>query len=157
MSPELEHELVTKYPNIFHDYAGDRENNLMAFGMECGDGWYDIIDNLCHVIQSEVDFVNEHYSVSFRCEAVQVKEKYGTLRFYIHFFYGEKLSDEQMDRVNMSMNIIHGAITMAERMSSRSCGTCGAKSTLSDDIFPKNECDGCFALHSDILSNRDPA
>lgn len=155
MNIELTEKLVSKYPSIFAQYGGDPKDTSMAYGIECGNGWFDIIDTLCNTIQSEVDHINFNYEVSLRCEAVQVKEKYGSLRFYIHFFFDENLDELNMKRVEMSMNIIHGAITMAERMTAKICETCGDKSSLSNDIFPKSECEACATLRYDALSNRD--
>ena len=49
----------------------------MCWGIACGDGWYDIIDTLCHHIKLSVDRSN------MTVEAVQVKSKWGGLRFYV--------------------------------------------------------------------------
>ena len=47
----------------------------IAFGFECGDGWYELLDNLMDEIQK----IDIDKSVSVH----QVKEKFGGLRFYI--------------------------------------------------------------------------
>ena len=47
MGPDKEKQLFEKYPKIFSDLKYT----------ECGDGWYDIIDALCTVIQNEADNV----------------------------------------------------------------------------------------------------
>ncbi len=76
MSPDLEKRLSTKYPELF---------SQVFFGVECGDGWYNIIDRLCGFIQSSI------YNLTFsgggdegfhlpQLEFSQIKEKYGTLR-----------------------------------------------------------------------------
>ena len=156
MKVELDERLVSKYLSIFPRYGGDPRDTCLAFGIECGDGWFDLLDKLCGVIKHEVEFMNRIWpQLKFRCEAEQVKEKYGILRFYIHFYYEPNLPSEDMERVNASMARIGGAITMAEAMSSKICETCGEKSTLSNDIFPKNECNACATLRHDALSNRD--
>ena len=46
MKLELENKLVEKYPAMFVNYHGDERDTCMAFGFECGDGWYDILDKL---------------------------------------------------------------------------------------------------------------
>ena len=79
MKDELEQKLVKKYPKIFRDYHGDMTQTCMTWGFECGDGWYDIIDNLC----ANIEKVCEQYKKkSIEVIAVQVKEKFGGLRFY---------------------------------------------------------------------------
>ena len=64
MNIELTEKLVSKYPSIFAQYGGDPKDTSMAYGIECGNGWFDIIDTLCHTIQSEVDHINFNYEVS---------------------------------------------------------------------------------------------
>lgn len=49
------------------------KNNLMAFGWECDSGWYPLIQEL-------IEKLNEYPE---EMHLMQVKEKYGTLRFYI--------------------------------------------------------------------------
>lgn len=48
-------------------------NNLMAFGFECDKGWYPLIEELI----KELDKLPEEI------EVLQVKEKFGSLRFYV--------------------------------------------------------------------------
>src|SRR5665811_1308045 len=54
------------------------EETGMCRGFECGDGWFDILDALCERIQFTIDNDDVQQVV-----ARQVKEKLGTLRFYI--------------------------------------------------------------------------
>ena len=109
MSPELDKQLCDKYPALFRDRHELPEYSAMSFGFECGDGWYNLIDDLCHCIQSVVD--------SRKIEPVvvdHVKEKFGALRFY----------------VSGGDDVIEGMIWMAEYMSTRICETCGEKGQL---------------------------
>ena len=102
MKTELDQQLVSKYPNLFTQYGG---NTWLTFGIECGDGWYSLIDTLCGAIQGEVNWVNRLWpELNFSCSAVQVKEKYGCLRFYYEFFYTSDLSTDQMIKLEVSMN-----------------------------------------------------
>ncbi len=77
MKKELQEKLFKKYPNIFKDVDKTPEESGMAFGIQTGDGWFWLIDNLCeelnkYKIQNKVPI-----------KAFQVKEKFGELRFYI--------------------------------------------------------------------------
>lgn len=148
MSPELQHELVSKYPDIFKDYGGDPKNTCLAFGIECGDGWFDIIERLCHLIQSEVDYINRMHKdkMKYRCWAVQVKEKYGTLRFYYDFSYAENLSKQEQDMLHRSMDHIGGMSAMASTMSARVCEHCGDRGKMGEEVFPRTLCDACHTL-----------
>jgi len=76
MKKEYELQLVEKFPIIFKDYGGDMRETCMHWGMECGDGWYSLIYSLCADITSLIGDKN------IKVTAVQVKEKFGGLRFY---------------------------------------------------------------------------
>ena len=82
----------------------------MCWGFECGDGWFGIIDDLCEKIQNHVDKTGIH-----QVEAVQVKEKWGGLRFYI----------------NCGDDYIHNLINNAENESFKTCEICGSKKDVS--------------------------
>jgi hypothetical protein len=57
MSPDLEKQLVKQYPEIFKDYGVDARVSNMFFGVECGDGWFGLIDCLCQKIQHRIGSV----------------------------------------------------------------------------------------------------
>lgn len=104
MKPELETQLVKKYPKIFKMVGSTPQDSCMAWGISVGDGWYWLIDKLCDRLQSDIDSNNRLQLV-----AAQVKEKFGGLRFYIN-----SGSDEQ-----------YGAIYFAETLSFSICERCG--------------------------------
>ena len=120
MRKELQDKIFEKYPKLYRQKDLDMKQTAMCWGISCGDGWYNIIDNLSSTIQNRVDWLNgEGYHdyrndlpedhVKITIEAVQVKEKYGGLRFYI----------------NQSDSYIDGAISFAEHLSYKTCETCG--------------------------------
>jgi len=127
MKRELDEQLCAKYPKIFKDRHGDMRETLMCWGFECGDGWFNIINQLCANIQHHIDWCERQRDLEVKkgiegesgmprtphvqqVVAVQVKEKFGTLRFYTSG------GDEQ----------IYGMIRMAESMSAVTCEECGA-------------------------------
>lgn len=73
----------------------------IAFGFECGDGWFEILDNLMDKIKE----VDTDRSVSVH----QVKEKFGGLRFYIEG------GNDEVDKL----------ISEAEEKSFKTCEVCG--------------------------------
>jgi hypothetical protein len=75
----------------------------MLWGFECGDGWFEIIKKLSKRLE---DTSNK---TGMDIQAVQVKEKYGTLRQYIEG------GDDDADK----------AIKEAEDESERTCEQCG--------------------------------
>ncbi len=127
MTEQYTKSLCEKYPIIFG-------NN---FYFECGDGWYNLIDNLCKMISNHDEWINykidlekkngitsedyEHVNV----EAAQVKEKFGGLRFYV-------LGGDEY---------VRGLIDMAEKMSYSICEVCGHKGEERDTSWIRTLCD----------------
>lgn len=156
MKLELEQQLVSKYPNLFKQYGGDPKDTCMAFGFECGDGWYHLIDTLCGSIQSEVNWINRLWpDLNFSCTAVQVKEKYGSLRFYYEFTYATDLPDDKMKNLIGSMDRIGGMTSFAEKISETTCENCGGKCEREDATFPRALCNACEQLRRDSIDSKD--
>lgn len=65
--------------SFFHPEKSLQES-LMSFGFECRDGWKDLLWELCEKIEKEL---NENPELKENFEVLQVKEKFGGLRFYI--------------------------------------------------------------------------
>lgn len=76
MTENLEEKLIKNFPKIF-SYKHTKNEPFGMWGFECDDGWYELIYNLCEKIQNEC---NE--SKCEQVKALQVKEKFGGLRFY---------------------------------------------------------------------------
>lgn len=167
MTPDLQNKLYEKYPKLFAQRKLPMTHTAMCWGIDCGDGWYNILNKLCGNIQSYVDQQREYRARELRhqraikravngdktalvkfhmyhgqitsythkaveadiadamvgkeryirgltpqvpkIQAVQVKEKFGTLRFY----------------TNCGNEYIDGLIAMAEAMSAVTCEECG--------------------------------
>jgi hypothetical protein len=155
MKSELEKKLISRYPDFFRDVTKSPQETCMCWGVETGDGWYDIIDSLCGFLTDLRE--NRHYylrlkdqyrdnknhgSIDFNCPEIifdQVKEKYGTLRVYWHFAGSEdyedikpKLEDpDELDRaIDRYMNIVDGVIDFCEYLSSKTCEVTGKPGKL---------------------------
>ena len=100
MRPVLETLLCRRYPDLFRQTELPMTETCMCWGFTHHDGWFAIIDALAETI-SEIDP---------EAEATQVKEKFGTLRFYC-----DATSDPADE-----------AITAAEHFSGRVCEESGA-------------------------------
>jgi len=146
MKEELEQKLVAKYPTIFKKYGSSRTESCMSYGCECNDGWYDILDTLCTALTSlyETGFFIDGESIILEAPKVvasQIKEKFGTLRFYYILEYPQIYHDlmnkyENTDKehiidgwANSYKDYIDGIIHMAEIMSSRTCEMSGKPGT----------------------------
>jgi len=108
MKKELDDLLVSKYPKIFKNRNASMLETAMCWGFDCRNGWFWLLDNLCKCIQSYLDN-NPHLKVG-QVVATQVKEKYGSLRFY---YEGGN-------------ETIHGMVWLAEHQSYNICEECGA-------------------------------
>jgi hypothetical protein len=89
MRDDLDRQLCEKYPKIFAKRHASMMETAMCWGFEHGDGWYQIIDSLCNNIQHHIDYNNKNFEKGYtqykqvpQVVATQVKEKFGTLRFY---------------------------------------------------------------------------
>ena len=109
MKKELQDKLYEKYPKIFKQKDDDMTTTCLCWGLECGDGWFDLIERLCDSLQFHTD--NNNYP---QVEATQVKEKFGTLSFYTSG------ADEYLS----------GYINFVESMSATICETCGTNQNV---------------------------
>jgi hypothetical protein len=116
--------LLEKYPKLYSQHKLSPQETCMCWLFCCGDGWIQIIDNLSEKI----------IEIDPEIEAVQVKEKFGGLRFYIN---GAK--KETADEI---YTLIH----KAESESLKTCEKCGNKENakLRDDSWIFTLCDKCF-------------
>jgi hypothetical protein len=96
----LEQRLCQAFPEIFEDRNKSPQESNMAFGCDCGDGWFDILEELCQQLQA----IREESGIITR--ATQIKEKYGTLRFYYTTAYDPNLEQMHNTRVWIS-NLVH--------------------------------------------------
>jgi len=75
MTPDLDKKLRAAYPLVFPEPLLNDEP------IRCGDGWYYILDMLCRDLQALIEKAAPEER--HRLRAVQVKEKFGVLRFYL--------------------------------------------------------------------------
>jgi len=174
MKKELDEYLCKVYPKMMVNRNLHMTETCMCWGFECGDGWFQILNQLMGNIQHHIDWkerqrevaikfnrmseqlkagnstlfdeefkdmINLEYKEQRRQELVdrepqivpepipqvtldQVKEKFGTLRFY---YTG---GDEY----------ISGLVSMAESMSGVTCETCGKPGTQTGGGWIKTVC-----------------
>jgi hypothetical protein len=159
MKQELDKLLCEKYPKMMVNRNKNMQETCMCWGFECGDGWFNILDQLMGNIQHHIDWrekqrngameynemaaqakagnfelfeetmkalPNDEYKEKRLGEIVaggfrqvpksiaqvtldQVKEKFGTLRFY--YSGGD--------------DYISGMVSLAESMTGVTCESCG--------------------------------
>jgi hypothetical protein len=127
MRQELDALLCEKYPKMMVNRNKNMQETCMCWGFACGDGWFDLLDQLMGNIQHHIDWKEKqlNWAIEWNKENPneprelpdlvpqvtldQVKEKFGTLRFY---YTG---GDDRID----------GMVTLAESMSGVICEGCG--------------------------------
>ena len=159
MKQELDKLLCERYPKMMVNREKSMQETCMCWGFECGEGWFNILDQLMGNIQHHIDWkekqrnwaieynemaaqakagnselfdesmkdlVDQEYKERRKQELInnplrevgqpvcqvtldQVKEKFGTLRFY--YSGGD--------------DYISGLVSMAESMSAVTCEECG--------------------------------
>jgi hypothetical protein len=109
MKLELDELLCEKYPKMMVNRNKPMQETCMCWGFDCGDGWFNILDQLMGNIQHHIDWKNRKGEVVPQVTLDQVKEKFGTLRFY--YTGGD--------------DYISGLVSMAESMSGVTCEGCG--------------------------------
>ena len=124
MKRELDEYLCKVYPKMMVNRNKDMQETCMCWGFECGDGWFNILDQLMGNIQHHIDWQNRNGEVVLQVTLDQVKEKFGTLRFY--YTGGD--------------DYIRGMVTMAESMSGVICEECGKPGTSTGGGWIKTVC-----------------
>lgn len=103
MSPSLTTALFDDFPDLYRSKDKSTQVSLMPFGFECSDGWEPLIRKL----SEQLTFLAKVEGTDI--EAVQVKEKFGTLSFY----------------TNGGTDIMTACIQRTEHLSSQTCEVCG--------------------------------
>ena len=131
MRPELDNALVHDFPHLFRDRHGDTRDTRMCDGFACGDGWEPLIRRLSEKL--------EPIARETGLRAVQAKEKFALLRFYVRGADGARKLPAAISAT------VRAAIGAAERESGRTCELCGAVgSTRKVDGWWSTLCDACL-------------
>ena len=116
MDKELQSNLFNKYKDLFATRNRLDMGKLMMpidFGIEFGNGWYFILDNLLYCIDSYIKNHNKwnkkEGEPDLTLDVTQIKEKFGGLRFYY----------------NGGNDEIEGMVHLAETLCNNTCEECG--------------------------------
>ena len=123
MNQELQDQLFEKYPALFKNKNKSIQESCMAWGIECNNGWYELLSSVCWRIsqhekniadrirvrneagkendQSDLDYVPVKFD--------QIKEKFGGIRIY--YTGGD--------------DYVRGVVSLADEMSYKICEVCG--------------------------------
>ena len=73
-------EMMKEFPLLYRQRKLPMTDTCMCWGIDCGEGWYQPLRELSQNLEAINVTVGKKFG--FRIEAEQVKQKYGTLRFY---------------------------------------------------------------------------
>jgi len=133
--------LYSKYPLLFDNRHKSPRESCLAFGIECGLGWYELLASVCwRIFQHERNIADR---IRYRTEGGkendksdldyvpvrfdQIKEKYGGLRIY--YSGGD--------------DYVAGIIGMAGEYSYKVCESCGNSGKPNKGGWISTLCDSC--------------
>ncbi len=165
MSRKWEMTLTEKYPFMQQNH-NDSENNIYRrWGCECASGWLQLLMECCEAIVSR--YAEDGIGlIDIDFEPVQIKEKFGKLRFYYGYtdapcgiaafdnlvtgtsmrFEPQKSDiDDAKAKLRQDIRVI---INAAEEKSQYICEICGAEGELRNDSgvgihWVRTLCDSC--------------
>ena len=151
MKTELQRKLILEFPQFFttdrkiHIGENPEEelNELLTqeeivlpiqFGVECGDGWFMLLEQLMRSVESHLNPENSWpRKERIPLQIDQIKEKFGGLRFYYHG--GD--------------NEVRGMVNLTERLSYCICEECGStKNVTQTKGWIITLCEDCMKIHN---------
>ena len=161
MNRELEEKLALEFPFMRRgksyetQKAEGRVSDLYgAWGCECSNGWYELLRGLC----SDITAVYQKCGQPVDIVVDQVKEKWGTLRFYYHFegcphvlhaldFIGSGSIRFEQSATDLQREIAT-IVRKWEETSGTVCEYCGKPGSLRKDRRVSTLCDTCWDLRN---------
>lgn len=161
---------MARFPILFQERKKSMQETCMCWGIECPKGWWHILEQLCTVLE----FHNMEYVKKYNLAIVadQVKEKFGTLRFYFTIrtvdddgivimeydengdFKSDKLTNKLDENAHSIVSdylemVADQYIREAEDMTANTCAKCGIPLEKDNKVETKGwityvckECDG---------------
>lgn len=149
MNKNNELRLATDFPRLYREWR--QPGSCMYWGFECGDGWYELLYKLSVDIEQAardagLDPVSDGWPM-----ARQVKEKFGTLRYYIAVGTPDELNLGDAPapagvieiRSFAGIDSIRNLISEAEARSAAICYDCGLPGSLKSDGWWRVTCPTC--------------
>lgn len=94
MKQELQQKLYKKYPKLFAQSNWSIRDSCMPWGIECGSGWYHILDKMCSLIQHDIDSKRNTRANSLRYNRALQKAIDGNTK-YLEYHYGRFYKDPE--------------------------------------------------------------
>jgi len=132
MDIKLQEILFLRYPKLFRRHEVP-DAPIDERGIECGDGWFALVERLASAGEAEIVALQaQGVPPSAWPRVAQIKEKFGSLRFYLDGNCSEQFS--QLIRET------------ADRLSVTVCEECGMPGQLRNGRrYVRTTCDACEA------------
>lgn len=114
MNKELDERLCKDFPLLFADRNASMRVTCMCWGFDVGDGWHKLIREAAEKLEPLIAAYYKENPCEVFPRASQVKEKFGTLRFYM------TAETDEMSEI----------IREVESKSAKTCMNCGKKGIL---------------------------
>lgn len=79
---QFSEELAKKYPNLYVDMFGDSRKTLLTWGIDVGEGWFKLIEDLSAELEPLVTEIKKSGNKNYP-RPIQIKEKFGSLCYYM--------------------------------------------------------------------------
>lgn len=99
MNAALTEQMYCAFPYLYRGRMKPPDESAMCYGFECGDGWYQVLYDLS---QELTDYTLLHPFLDL--EVMQVKSKFGTLRFHLN--YSDSFTKELISRARERADLI---------------------------------------------------
>ena len=129
MTPDNTQKLFNAYPHLYRGREKSLQESLMSWGFTCSDGWFDLVWTLSQNIEDIAKAARLEPQCDEWPEAVQVKEKFGTLRFHL-----KRSPLTTSDKVE-------ALIREAELCSAKICEECGKPGLLKEGGGTRTLCE----------------
>jgi len=153
MNQDNTQKLFKNFPRLYRGGGQEKRNAFMDWGFGCGDGWFRLLYDLSSAIEGEARKLGIDPESQNWPRVRQVKEKFGTLRYYIstpgpneddiNNMIWEQRNGVVSFRPVASIGAIRNLVEIAEAQSAHICETCGLAGTLRTEAWWKVSCDPC--------------
>lgn len=148
--------LYADFPRLYRNATDPY--SCMTWGFACGDGWFDIVYKLSADIEADALAQGLDPASNVWPAALQVKEKFGTLNFYVGIPKDDESEDEdsvaieqhgQILSIHPVPNIesIRALVAEAAHRSATTCQRCGQPATLIREGYWRTLCEQCETAH----------
>jgi len=82
MKQELDKLLCEKYPKMMVNRLKPMQETCMCWGFDCGDGWFNILDQLMGSIQHHIDWKEKQRAGAFKYNEMAAQAKAGNFELF---------------------------------------------------------------------------